>query len=600
MISAIPAYFRNADDRILSLVILLVMFAIFWISPVKQVTDSAYSMLLTQSLIEHGTFSLDQYPIPRLEPTPRGYYVQDGTIYQLELIDDHIYYYLPPGTSVLSLPYVAIAKVCGLTVTNSDGTYNQIKEIQIEAGLAALLMAIFTVALFRIARLFLPTSWSLIVSLGGALGTQVWSTASRAMWSDTWRILLLSVALYLLSAHELGKRKINSIVLATLMAWLYFVRPTNSVHIAAITIYLFLFHRELIVRYLLTGAVWLGLFVAYSWHYYHQPLPSYYKASRLYFGSFWTALSGQLISPARGLIVYVPVIIFVAYVVIRYWRNVKHRRLVWLSLTVIAAHMFVISSFPHWWGGSSYGSRLSTGLVPWFALCAILGIQAMRAAYQDKTISWRGWRSAEVATGLILLVASVAINGRGAVSRATWIWNTVPRPVDQEPQRLWDWRQPQFLAGLVHPLLPANIPVLQTGRIEFAKVDTQRFLWYGWSISETEFRWTDGKAATVIFTLDRIRDFELTMKLRGFVSDNHPRQRVEVRINDQPLRSFEITKDESREYGVHLSQNMLKEKNVLTFVLPDAIAPSELRNDLDVRELGIAMYWMDFEESINK
>src|SRR6266487_314664 len=112
MISAIPAYLENANARVLSLAILIVMFAVFWISPVKQVTDSAYSMLLTQSLIEHRTFSLDRYSIPRLEPTPRGYYVQDGNIYQLELIGDHIYYHLPPGSSVLSLPYVAIAKVC--------------------------------------------------------------------------------------------------------------------------------------------------------------------------------------------------------------------------------------------------------------------------------------------------------------------------------------------------------------------------------------------------------------------------------------------------------------------------------------------------------
>src|SRR6266571_4371792 len=136
MISAIPAYLENANARVLSLAILIVMFAVFWISPVKQVTDSAYSMLLTQSLIEHRTFSLDQYSIPRVEPTPRGYYNSDGAIYQLELIDGHIYYHLPPGSSVLSIPYLAAGRVFGLSVTNSDGTYSDAKEVRIEAGLA--------------------------------------------------------------------------------------------------------------------------------------------------------------------------------------------------------------------------------------------------------------------------------------------------------------------------------------------------------------------------------------------------------------------------------------------------------------------------------
>ncbi len=597
MISLFPSHLC-AKEKIISVAIFAVMFLVFWLSPVRQVTDSSYSMLLSQSLLEHGTFALDQYALPRLEPAPQGYYIANGTIYQLELIDSHIYYLMPPGSSLLSLPYVAVAKIFGLTTTNQDNSYNQSKEERIESGLAALLMAIFAVFQFWTARLFLPVGWSVLIAVGAALGTQVWSTASRAMWSDTWGILLLGMALYLLLAHELRKRKLSPILFATLMAWMYFVRPTNSVHIAAITIYLFIFHRALIIRYLITGAVWLAVFIAYSWHYYHRLVPNYYKTSRLYFHNLWPALPGQLISPARGVIVYVPVIIFVAYLLVRYRSHIAHRRLVGLSLVVIVAHMFVISSFPHWWGGQSYGSRLSTGLVPWFALCAILGIQAMQAAGQDKTISWTAWRSAEIAVGLLLLLVSIAINGRGALSRSTWIWNIEPRSVDQEPHRLWDWRQPQFLAGLVKPPLPANIPLLQTGRIEFAKTDAQKFLWYGWSITEPDLRWTDGKAATVIFALNRIRELDLTMKLRGFlVPPIHSSQHVELRINDQPLESLELTEDESREYSVHLTPGMLKNRNVLTFILPDAIAPSELRNDRDVRELGVAVYWMDFEES---
>src|SRR5262249_3770000 len=150
----------------------------------------------------------------------------------------------------LSIPYFAAGRLFGMVVTNPDGSYSEAKEIRAEAGLAALLMAILVVVQYWTARLILPTSWSLAVALSMALGTQVWSTASRAMWSDTWGILLLGLALYLLLADEVGKRKLNSVLFATLVSWLYFVRPTNSVHIAAITIYIFLFHREMVVRYL--------------------------------------------------------------------------------------------------------------------------------------------------------------------------------------------------------------------------------------------------------------------------------------------------------------------------------------------------------------
>src|ERR1700755_1051082 len=41
---------------------------VFLLSPVRQVTDSRYSMLLTQSILERGSFRLDDYGLPRHEP----------------------------------------------------------------------------------------------------------------------------------------------------------------------------------------------------------------------------------------------------------------------------------------------------------------------------------------------------------------------------------------------------------------------------------------------------------------------------------------------------------------------------------------------------
>src|SRR5438132_8144514 len=232
------------NENVLSIALTFFLLSTFWFSPVKQLADSNYSMLLTQSLLEHGTFALDQYAVPKLEPNRQQYYISDGNIYQLEWNNGHLFYYLPPGSSVLSLPYVAIMNLFGRKVTNPDSTYNEDKEIRIESGLAALLVAIFGAIVFRTARLILPIGWSLIVSLGAALGTQAWSTASRAMWSETWGIVLLSLAVYLLLAQAAGKRKLNAVLLATLMSWSYFVRPTNAVHIAAITYYMLCVHLE--------------------------------------------------------------------------------------------------------------------------------------------------------------------------------------------------------------------------------------------------------------------------------------------------------------------------------------------------------------------
>ncbi len=51
---------------------------IFWLSPMRQVTDSRYSMMASQCLLEYGSFALDHYAIPRLDPIYDGVYVSNG------------------------------------------------------------------------------------------------------------------------------------------------------------------------------------------------------------------------------------------------------------------------------------------------------------------------------------------------------------------------------------------------------------------------------------------------------------------------------------------------------------------------------------------
>jgi hypothetical protein len=70
--------------------------------------------------------------------------------------------------------------------------------------------------------------------------------------------------------------------------------------------------------------------------------------------------------------------------------------------------------------------------------------------------------------GALLLLLSVFINGRGAFSPDTAKWNDYPLNVDKRPERLWDWRYPQFAAGLVATPLPQadkDFPLLNRASI---------------------------------------------------------------------------------------------------------------------------------------
>src|SRR4029079_6208056 len=134
------------------------------------------------------------------------------------------------------------------------------------------------------------------------------------------------------------------------------------------------------------------------------------RVSRFSCDQIAQARAVNLISPSRGLLIYVPMLLFVAFLLIRHRRQLVHRRLVWLSLIIIAADISIVSVFPVWWAGHCFGPRFTTGSVPWLVLLSVLGLRG--------SLTWRaesasnspvGWRT-QLTFGAALLVLSVFIN----------------------------------------------------------------------------------------------------------------------------------------------------------------------------------------------
>jgi hypothetical protein len=94
---------------------------------------------------------------------------------------------------------------------------------------------------------------------------------------------------------------------------------------------------------------------------------------------------------------------------------------------------FVVSDLAGWvfiWAETAYGCRT--------VVCAV-----------DDNRTKGGTpllRRPEFVAGALLPAVRIGINGRGATSEATAMWNVRPASVDEHPERLWDWRDPQFLA----------------------------------------------------------------------------------------------------------------------------------------------------------
>jgi len=445
---------------------------IFIAAPVGQVSDSKYALLVSQSLLDHGSIYLDHYNLPKIES--HGYQP-----YQLEIVDNHTFYYFPIGSSILSVPFVAVANFFGVYPTNSEksfGTKAILKffgvppvendsdhsiegETIIQRVLAALLMSGLSIIFYFLSRLFLSMKWSLLVVFSIILGTSVLSTASRALWSHTWNILLLGITVYLIVNSLENKKIIRPCVLATLLSWMYFVRPTSVVSIFAITILVIIYFRESLVIFFMTAIVWITIFIFYSLHFYDTWLPNYYSASRLGSNTFWEALAGNTISPSRGFLVYTPFAMWIALSLAIYLPFLKHKPLIVVSIFAILSHTVMISTFPHWWGGHSYGPRLMIDIIPWLTILQILSIQAMLLHHRNTKMKpgilpkMKNFFHFKIhcSIGILMIILGVILNMRGAFSRETHIWNWHPVNIDTHPERLWNWEYPQFMAGIIKP-----------------------------------------------------------------------------------------------------------------------------------------------------
>ncbi len=428
--------------RVLPAALFVVSFAIFLASPNHAMSDSGYALLVSENLVRHGDLDLARDDLER-DHRPN---------YRLTHVGRHVFYYFPVASSVLSVPYLVVARLLGAPAIAPDGRYSRTAEETTQARLAALLMAAYAVIVFETARLLIPAGSSLAVALVTAFGTQVYSTTSRTLWSDDWALVLVGTAVYLLvRAAARGERQ-RPLWLGTLAAWAYFVRPTNAWAVAGLGAYLFFVERAAAWKFMAAAALWFGAFAIDSTARFGTMLPPYFR-DRLT-RPFAEALVGTLASPSRGLLVCVPATLAVAALALWHRHAIRRAPLAWLSVGMCLAHWLTISGFPHWWGGHCFGARLATGLVPWLALLAIVALEAAAGPEPGRAASRR--RGAVAALAVVLSAASVAINAGGAISSQAAAWNVVPANVDVRPERLWSWRDAQIWAAFRREPPPAG------------------------------------------------------------------------------------------------------------------------------------------------
>jgi hypothetical protein len=411
----------------LSLLLLAGFTAIYVASPIRTSADSLWSIHAALSLAEGKGGDLREYLS----------LIEDRNFYAIRRFDERYYTMFPIGVSLLAAPVVAAAAwldpAFKLRISQHIPDRFEKNIASVYGAFAALLF--FWLIYSRFPSIPIALATTVIF----ALGTSMWSTGTRALWQHGPLVLMLVVAMLLLVRTR--QRPSLAQYASIPLAFAFVIRPTAAIPIAVLSAYVLIRHREWFIRFTLYGIAVAIPWVAYNVHQFGAVLPAYYLPDRVATSStIGEAMLGNLISPARGMFVYSPVLLLSFTGFALALRDHAERLFAICLGAIVILHWLVVSRFPHWWAGHSYGPRFMTDIVPFLSYFVAFNFDAFR-----KTSGWKLWASRSCIA--LLTAVSIVLHGAGALLGAPHRWSVEPNDIDKNPARLWDWHDPQFARG---------------------------------------------------------------------------------------------------------------------------------------------------------
>jgi len=190
---------------------------------------------------------------------------------------------------------------------------------------------------------------------------------------------------------------------------------------------------------------WIAAIFAYNATRFGSPWQTGYGGEASRFETpLLPGLAGLLVSPAKGLLWYCPVVALSLIGGVLLWKRSRGVALVIAAMSV--AHLLVTAKYYQWYGGGAWGPRLLVPMLPLWLAVAALALERLRSASR----LWQLGAAAIVAAGVLTAVAGVAV------------------PFDRDPELVVDSpREMKRLAWVIErsPLLahlrelPAALPL---------------------------------------------------------------------------------------------------------------------------------------------
>jgi hypothetical protein len=382
--------------------------------------DARPTERVAASLVREADFDLDEFPDVE-EPFARSVGAHRVSIY-------------PIASAVLAAPVFAAAGA--LFAFDEAG-------LALAGKWSASLFSAAAAALLYLAvgrrRPHREALWTAVVF---ALGTGVWAT-SQALWQHPAAVLALAGALYCAVRAEEDDAWAGRAGLPLALA--VAARYADVVLAGMLALGIALRWPRRIPAMLAWAAPPIAAVLAYHGAYFGSPLAHGLVGAGRFDAAWGEGHLGLLVSPAKGLLVFTPVVLMAAAGLVRAFRQGDR----WLASTCAAAalaHWILVGRWGLWHGGECWGPRMMTDALPLLLLFLPEGFDlAPRLT---------------VALGAV----SVAVQALGAFSY-DYRWERLrQRPVASTHPELWDVPRSPIVFYAARRLVIFALPGVVEGR----------------------------------------------------------------------------------------------------------------------------------------
>lgn len=415
-----------------------------------QSEDTVPALFVPLAIIKERTLYLDSYYSTMLQAYPHPDdrdYTKGLLPFYLRKVDSHYLSAFPVITPLLALPVYQAA-----ILLNVNFDWNTLAVLSHIVG--ALIVATSAYLFYLLLRneFKLDTQKSMLLLIVYAFGTINFALVSQAMWQHGTVQLFTILGLIFYMKYLYRDEKINAVLyliyFGFFMTLAVLSRPTALLVFGILAATLVL-NKNFIKNsyYIFLGALApLAFFLWYNRVYYVGIENQGYSSQifKNWLGDFPLSFLGVWLSPSKGILIYSPVLIFsIVGLYLAVKKKVDKRNIFLLSALIVFLHTLIISFWKHWFGGWSFGYRMSSDILPFLVLLIIPWITTPHSIVARKVF-------------LSTLVLSIVIELYGMVF-FDGIWHAAYDRGYQDTRWLWSIKDSEIAFNIRRVMVKAGL-----------------------------------------------------------------------------------------------------------------------------------------------